>query len=62
MAHQTKGLVRLKRRLRRRQITQTQIAAQAGVTAPHVNNVLAGRYVSAKVVAAARQLLSRGDP
>lgn len=47
----------LKRKLKRRGITQQRVAERAGVTKQMVCHVLAERAVSAKVVGAARELL-----
>lgn len=51
-------LARLKRRLKRRGITQIAVAARAGVTKVHVCNVLNGRDPSAPVLRAAKELIA----
>lgn len=52
------ALSRLRERLKQRGIRQREVAARAGVTKIHVCNVLAGRYVSAPVIRAAKELLA----
>lgn len=55
-------LLRLKRQLKRLQITQDRVATEAGVTRPLVVNVLAGRSTSSRVVDAAKRLIQRAKP
>ena len=50
-------IARLKRQLQSRGIKQTVVASEAGVSKHMVCHVLAGRAVSAKVVATVRRLI-----
>lgn len=55
------NVARLKRQLKRARITHDVVAARAGVTRTMVVHVLAGRAVSAKVIAAAVGLLAEKE-
>lgn len=51
-------LARLKREMKQVGVTQDRVAKEAGVSASHVCNVLAGREISSPVVSTVERLIA----